>query len=197
VRKVHRGLVFVDPESGQRYRVDDPDLLLWVHCCEVDSFLTTARRAGLCLSGADADRYLAEQTRVAALVGLGPADVPTSRAALSGYFGEQRLTPQARGAARFVFWPPLPRVVELLTPARPAWLAVAGLAFALQPRWARRAYGLPGLPTTDLAASAAVAALRTGLLALPHDLRDGPHLKEARARLARAGGPARPLAALP
>jgi uncharacterized protein (DUF2236 family) len=36
VRRVHRRLRGVEPESGRGYRVDDPALLLWVHCCEVD-----------------------------------------------------------------------------------------------------------------------------------------------------------------
>lgn len=39
-----------DPETGESFRLDRPDLLLWVHCCEVDSFLTTARRARATLS---------------------------------------------------------------------------------------------------------------------------------------------------
>jgi len=44
-------------------------------------------------------------------------------------------------------------------------------------------YRLPGLPPTDLAASAAGAALRAGLLVVPEGLREGPHRKDARERL--------------
>jgi uncharacterized protein (DUF2236 family) len=73
--------------------------------------------------------------------------------------------------------------VQLGTPARPAWAAVATASFAMLPRWARRMYSLPGLPTTDLAATAAGMAFRTGLLVVPDALRAGPHLKDARARL--------------
>ena len=47
VRGIHRQLAGVEPESGQAYRVDDPHLLLWVHCCEAESFLSTAVRSGL------------------------------------------------------------------------------------------------------------------------------------------------------
>jgi uncharacterized protein (DUF2236 family) len=36
----------VEPETGRGYKVDDPDLLRWVHCTEVESFLTTYRRCG-------------------------------------------------------------------------------------------------------------------------------------------------------
>ncbi|MBA3523118.1 MAG: DUF2236 domain-containing protein, partial [Geodermatophilaceae bacterium] len=42
-------------------------------------------------------------------------------------------------------------------------------------------------PTTDLGATVAVRALRAALHALPTSLREGPHLREARGRLA---GPA-------
>ena len=55
------------------------------------------------------------------------------------------------------------------------------------PRWARRLYSLPGLPTTDVAATAAGLAFRTGLLVVPDALRAGPHLKDARRRLAALG----------
>ncbi len=164
----------------------DPDLLLWVHACEISSFLSTARRAGLRLSSADADRYVAEQTVAATLIGASAG--PGSVAELQDYCDDMRpnlvMTPQARAAARYVLLPPMPRAVLLGTPARPAWAGLATLGFALLPRWARRMYAMPGLPTTDLAATAAVAALRTGLLAVPPVLRDGPHLKAAKARVA-------------
>jgi hypothetical protein len=51
------------------------------------------------------------------------------------------------------------------------------------PRWARRLYRLPGLPTTDLAASAAGLAFRNGLLVVPGRLRHGPAVKAAYERL--------------
>ena len=51
------------------------------------------------------------------------------------------------------------------------------------PRWARRLYKLPGLPTTDAAATAAGLAFRSGLLVVPERLRHGPELKTAKARL--------------
>ena len=187
-RGIHRKLGGIEPESGRPYRVDDPHLLLWVHCCEAESFLTTAVRCGLRLSRAEQDAYYAEQLTNARLIGLSAA--PDSVAAMADYFRELqpelRVTAEARAAARFVLFPPMPTKVALGTPARPAWAALAGAGFAMLPRWARRLYRLPGLPTTDLGASAAGLALRTGLLAVPEGLRHGPHLKDARARLGRA-----------
>ncbi|MGB8652079.1 MAG: oxygenase MpaB family protein [Mycobacteriales bacterium] len=182
VRGIHRKLRGIEPESGRTYRVDDPHLLLWVHCCESESFLTTAVRSGLRLSRAQQDAYYAEQVTSARLVGL--SEAPSSVAEMADYFTsirpELRVTEAARATARFVLFPPMP---TRALPARPAWAALAGASFAMLPRWARRLYRLPGLPTTDLGASAAALALRTGLLAVPEGLRHGPHLKDARARL--------------
>ena len=67
---------------------------------------------------------------------------------------------------------------------RPAWFGLAGVGVAMLPRWARRMYRLPGLPTTDVGATAAGMALRTSLLALHEHLRHGPHYRDAMARLA-------------
>jgi uncharacterized protein (DUF2236 family) len=187
VRGIHRKLGGIEPESGQAYRVDDPELLRWVHCVEVESFLTTAIRCGLRLSRAERDAYYAEQTVGAALVGLEPAEVPGSVDAMATYFHRMqpqlKVTAEARRTAAFVLWPPMPTRVALGTPARPAWVALAGAAFAMLPRWARRLYRLPGLPTTDVAATAAGLAFRSGLLVVPERLRHGPALKEARARV--------------
>jgi uncharacterized protein (DUF2236 family) len=167
--------------------VSDPALLLWVHCVEVESFLTTAVRCGLRVSPADRDRYYAEQTVGSSLVGLDPSTVPGSVAEMATYFErlrpELRVTAEARRTAAFILWPPMPSKVSKGTPARPAWVALATAAFTMMPRWARRLYRMPGLPTTDVAATAAGLAFRSGLLVVPERLRHGPELKTARARV--------------
>ena len=187
VRGIHRRLQGVEPHSGTAYRVDDPALLRWVHCCEVESFLTTAVRCGLRLSREEQDLYYAEQTRGARLVGLDPATVPASVEQMADYFAQVRpqlrVGAEAREAARFILWPSMPALVQLGTPARPAWFALAAASFAMLPRWTRRLYSLPGLPTTDLAATAAGVAFRSGLLVVPPRLRNGPHLKAAQERV--------------
>ncbi len=188
VRGAHRGLVGIEPESGTPYQVDDPALLLWVHCCEVDSFLSTARRSGAELSDGDADGYLREQVRAAELVGIPARDVPADRADLATYFTDVapmlRATAEAKRALRFLLAPPMPTWVRVLTPARPAWGGIATLSFALLPSWARRMYRMPGVTTTDAAATAGVRALRTSLQTLPARWREGPALRAARDRLA-------------
>ena len=187
VRGIHKRLSGVEPETGTAYRVSDPHLLRWVHCVEVESFLSTAIRCGLRVSRADRDRYYAEQTVGSALVGLDPSTVPGSVDAMAEYFRlmqpELRVTAEARRTATFILWPPMPTLLARGTPARAGWVALATAAFTMLPRWARRLYRLPGLPTTDAAATAAGLAFRSGLLVVPERLRHGPELKTAKARL--------------
>ncbi len=188
VRRIHRSLTAVDPDTGRVFRLDEPDLLLWVHCAEVDSTLATARLAGVGPNARDADRYVAEQVRSAELVGVPVDMVPRTAGDLASYLADMRstlrLTPAARSAARFVLVPPMPTWVVFGTPARPAWAGVAGLALGALPGWARRMYWLPGLPTTRFAVAAGLRVLRTTTALLPPKLREGPALTDARRRLA-------------
>jgi uncharacterized protein (DUF2236 family) len=192
VRGLHASVRGRDAATGVSYRASDPELLRWVHCCEVESFLTTYQRAGGGLTPGEVDAYYAEQTRAAAVVGLNPAVVPASAAEMAAYFDRMRpelaVDRRARRVAGYVLRPPMPRWVVLTTPARPAWAGVAGLGAALLPRWARRLYRLPALPATDASATAAVRALRLAGSQAPQRYREGPHLRAARARLAASPG---------
>jgi uncharacterized protein (DUF2236 family) len=187
VRGIHQFVRGTDPVTRRAYRASDPALLTWVHVTEVDSFLTTARRGGLSLSPAAADQYVAEQARAGALLGVPPELAPHSVAQIDDYFrsvrSELQVGPAAREVARFILHPPMPRKVALLTPARPAWYGLGALAFATLPRWVRRMYGLPGLPTTDLLATASARGLRGALMQLPRRYREGPAYIAAQERL--------------
>jgi uncharacterized protein (DUF2236 family) len=193
VRAIHATVRGVLP-GGIEYAADDPQLLAWVHCCLVASFLEVLTRGGVGLTGAEQDQYIEEQVKAAMLVGLEPDEVPHDRAALLDYFRVIKpaleCTPTARRAALELVAPPMPTRVELMTPARPAWSGVAGLAFAALPPWGRRLYALPELPgaagLTDAATTVGLRTLRTtlrGVQAVVPPLREGPHLKAARARL--------------
>lgn len=188
VRGIHRRLSGVEPESGTAYRVGDPHLLLWVHCCEVDSVLAAMRASAVPLTNSEADQYVAEQVRAAKLVGLDAGTVPSSTAQLAAYFEETRpelrVTSEARRALRFVLFPPMPTVAW---PAKPVWASLATVAVGLLPGWARRLYGLPPVPSTGVAAAAAARAFRATTIRLPAAVREGPMLKAARARLAAEG----------
>jgi uncharacterized protein (DUF2236 family) len=185
IRAVHARLSTVEPNTGRTIQLSDPELLRWVHVCEAQSFLTTYQRSGGTLAAGDDDRYYAEMQQAAALVGC--SDVPRTAAEVDSYFQamqpQLRVTAEAREASRFLVNAPMPRWVALATPAKLGWWSLGGLAFALMPRWARRMYSLPGLRTTDVAASLAARGLRSAVLALPADVREGPALREARTRL--------------
>lgn len=191
VRAIHGKVRGMDPESGVSYRADDPTLLRWVHCSEVESFLTTYQRAGGHLDRDEIDRYYAEQTRAAALVGLDPTTVPATDAEMVAYFADIRdelgADRRTRELARYVLAPPMPRWVRWATPARPAWTTAAGLAVALLPPWARRMYGVFVPPLTDVAAGVGVRTLRASTALAPRNYREGPHLRAARERLAVSG----------
>jgi uncharacterized protein (DUF2236 family) len=163
-----------------------------VHVSEVESFLDTARRAGVALTGDDIDMYYAEQRRVAELVGLDPATVPGTAAAVEDYYREIRpqlaMTREAAETLVFLAAPPLPWRLGF-TPVRLAYLGVAATAFGLLPPWARRMYGMPGLPTTDLSASLSARTLRLALNALPHRVYEGPLYKAAMERAERRREP--------
>jgi uncharacterized protein (DUF2236 family) len=172
LRRLHGRLApAVDPETGRSVRVDDPELLTWVHCTEVESFLSTYRRCGGRLSTDDADRYVDEMTASARLVGLEPRHVPHTVRELEEYYRvvrpSLRVTAAARRNVLWSFAPPMPRKVSMATPARPAWVALMTLAGAMLPPWARRLYGLPGVPTTDLTATLAGRALLRTVGTLP------------------------------
>jgi len=163
--------------TGAEYRADDPQLLAWVHCCLVASFLELVTRGGLRLTGAEQDRYIAEQVRAGMLVGLEPGEVPADRTGLLDYFRVIRplleCSPVAHRAACAVVSPPRPdrQPGGPASGPRPAWTSVAGLAFATLPPWARRLYALAELPGAaglgDTAATAALRALRTTLKGVP------------------------------
>src|ERR1700727_1097965 len=98
LRKIHSSLTGVD-EQGREFRLDEPELLLWVHCGEISSYAEVARRSG-------------------EVVGLDPAIVPASLAALDDYYARVRpglhATPEAKLALRHSFTPQLPAELPAL-----------------------------------------------------------------------------------
>ena len=170
VRKVHACLTGTDAD-GSVIRLDEPDLLLWVHCGEIASYADIARRSGIRLLAGDLDRFVSEQRRSAAVVGLDPAGVPGSMAELDAYY--ERMRPQlgacdeARQALVRSFRPDIPwpfTGLKLVVPPANT------LAFASLPRWARRMYGAPGSRVTDLSTTMALQALRQATTHIPRQL---------------------------
>ncbi|MGD9794988.1 MAG: oxygenase MpaB family protein [Acidimicrobiia bacterium] len=140
VRSVHRR---VRGETADRvtYRADDPELLLWVHVAEVDSFLDAHRRYGRVeLTDAQQDAYVAEMSMVARHLGV--IDPPLDRAALAEALARFRpvlgASDQARAGARFLLKPP-----GLSLAARPAYSALLAGAVTSLPWWVRLDLRLP------------------------------------------------------
>lgn len=172
VRRLHARMTATDPRTGETFRVDEPGLLRWVHVAEVESFLTTARRAGLRLTDDEADAYYSEQLRAAELVGLDPATVPGTAAEVAEYYEairpELALTRDGAETALFLTVPPVPdtwgstplRLGLTLGPTRWMYFGIAATAIALLPPWARKLYGGLGWPTTDRSADLSVRGIR-------------------------------------
>src|SRR5258708_2875778 len=159
VRLVHARLTGIDAD-GSVIRLDEPELLLWVHCGEIASYANVASRCGMRLSAADLDQFVAEQRRSAAVVGLDPALGPGSLAELDAYY--ERMRPgiyacaQAREALLRSYLPDIPWPFTGLRLAVPP---MNTLAFASLPRWARRMYGAPGSPVTAVSTTMLLRAL--------------------------------------
>lgn len=173
-----------------RIGATDPDQLAWVHACEVDSFLVAAGYTGLSLPTEDADRYLGEQARVAAGVGVPDELIPTTADELAAFIDRMRphlaLTRPAIAAARVILVPPLPVPPRYVLPARIGWTTASSLAVGMLPDWARRMYRLPPLPGRRVATTVALRSARAGMTLLPDEWQHGPHYRAARQRAALA-----------
>jgi uncharacterized protein (DUF2236 family) len=183
LRHIHASLTGVDDE-GRVFRLDEPDLLLWVHCAEVSSLAEVARRCGMGVRQDELDAFVAEQRRSAVVVGLDAAMAPGSMRELDAYY--QRMRPQlracaeARRALRLSFTPRLPLP---LTPLRLLVPPLNVLAYASLPGWARQLYGTPGSPLTDGAVTLALRAAYEASTRIPPRLLYVPGAANARSQM--------------
>lgn len=148
VRDIHTRVRGVDPVTGLAYSAEDPALLLWIHAAMVDSILAVVRAYGRALDPAEADRYVAEMVRFAAILGVPEEDIPASTASLERYLGSVDLlqaTPAAREAMAIVLDPP-----GLDEDTRELWHDVGRVAVGSLPEWARSLYGWEMPPAEEL-----------------------------------------------
>ncbi|WP_106968301.1 oxygenase MpaB family protein [Streptomyces canus] len=193
VRKIHSMLGATDPATGERYGVDEPELLLWVHCAEIDSYLQVARRSGFRLTDEQANHYISEHRISARLVGLDPDAVPANQAEMAAYFEKIRpelaATPEAREVDDFLLRPP---THPLLVPAREVlWRRVAQLAYAALPPYAHELYGRKAPEPTTVTRQ--LRATGTLLRCVPARVRwqlPPKHILRAMARLGPGSRPA-------
>jgi uncharacterized protein (DUF2236 family) len=180
LRKIHASLTGTDTD-GTVFRLDGPEQLLWVHCAEVDSYVNICRRCGIGAAPGQLDAFVDEQRHSAALVGLDPAKVPASVAELDAYYADARHRARAVAEAKkslfMTFNPPVP---PALLPLKLVAPPVNTLAFAALPRWARKLYGAPGSPVTDVATTAALRGLYQATRIVPARLRYTPTVRNAR-----------------
>jgi uncharacterized protein (DUF2236 family) len=140
VRRIHARVRGTDAVTGRPYAASDPALLLWVHASLVDSVLAAGSLAGISLSAADSDRYVAEMVAAAELVGVPRPLVPSSVPALDLYIASVRpslrCTPAAAESMARLLDPP-----GLDQDTAEIWQDVRDAAIAVLPRWARQLYG--------------------------------------------------------
>ncbi|MEQ8716969.1 MAG: oxygenase MpaB family protein [Acidimicrobiales bacterium] len=162
VRGAHR------PVRGRSHRdrpysASHPEMAAWVHNALTDSFLAAYRHYGpRRLTEGDADRFVAEQTKVGALLDAAP--LPTTAADLSSWIVDHpdlARSPGQAEAIRFLRNPPLPLAV------RAGYAGLFAAAVATLPTELRRLLGLVDVPGAEFAGRAMVSFLRWSLGSSP------------------------------
>ncbi len=158
VRAMHRRVRGVTEEpvgrfpAGTPFAADDPDLLLWILACLVDSALVVYAKYVRTMSTAERERYWQDYRVIGRLFGLRDADMPASIREFDAYMrgmlggGDLVVTPAARELAiQIVLRPPVPIA------ARPLLELANQITVGLLPRDIRRQYGLRWDPARAVA----------------------------------------------
>ena len=148
VRKIHQRVRGTDPVTGRPYAASDPDLLIWVHAGLVDSVLAAADRYGTPVSAAEKDRYVAEMTAAAELVGVPAGRAPRSATELGAYFTAVRpeltLSPLAAESTAALL-----DAFAADLDFSDFWQQIADAAHASMPQWVKDMYGYSGESRVD------------------------------------------------
>jgi uncharacterized protein (DUF2236 family) len=183
INAVHRSVRGVDAETGKTYDALDPDLLLWVHACLVDSALLFEQLTVGALDDRGRQRFHEEQMLVAEMLLLARERIPPTVTALRAYIddvvasGDLVVTDAARAVAALFKDPP--REAEW----RPVLRAVSRWAFGTLPPRLRAQYGEPWSRAHDAMLVATLATVRTIRPALPRRFK---YIQPAEAALARS-----------
>jgi uncharacterized protein (DUF2236 family) len=180
VRRIHDHVRGIDPVTGHPYAASDPALLLWVHATFVDSLVVGCELFGTALPPAAADRYVAEMTAAAELVGIPAGMAPASLAGLRQYLSSVRpalrCTPAAAESVGYLLDPPGmdDEITEI-------WLDIREGVIGSLPAWARQLYGFPEQPPLTVARR---LEIRQALGVLDAVFLGEPGVLEARQRIA-------------
>ena len=167
INEVHRSVHGVDDVTGLPYDAFDPDLLLWVHACLVDSALRFEQLTVGRLDEEGRERFHREQMLAAELLHLSRDRIPSTVAALREWMegviesGILRVTDAARDVASMFHEPP--RGAEW----RPVLRAVSWWAFGTLPPRIRSLYGVRWDPAREVALRASLRWLRLFRPAIP------------------------------
>lgn len=153
--------------AGTPWSADDPELLLWILACLVDSAVLVFERCVRPLSAAERDAYWADQRVVGRLFGLPDDAMPATWHDFQTYMKDMLasdalvVTPTAREVGlQVVMRPPVP------LHARPLLELVNVITVGLLPGRIRRGYGLGWDPARALAVRGGAEYVRRVLLPL-------------------------------
>jgi uncharacterized protein (DUF2236 family) len=172
INLVHQEVHGVDSVTGLPYDAMDPELLLWVHACLVDSQLLFEQLTVGKLDDEGRERYHQEQMAGAELLGLDRGTIPPTVAGLRTYVdtvvasGILRVTEDTMKVARLIRNPPKD------VPWRPVLRQVAWWAFATLPDALRRQYGVGWSPLKEFRLRTSLHSLRLLRPLLPARFRE-------------------------
>ena len=167
INQVHERIHGTDPLTGLPYDALDPELLLYVHACLVESALLFERLTVGRLDAAGRQRFHEEQMLAAELVRIPRALIPPTFAELRAYLqgvydtGILRASDAARSVAALFDDPP--KDAEW----RPVLRGVSRLAFGTLPPEIRPLFGVELTAPRRVAMRATFAAMRAIRPALP------------------------------
>jgi uncharacterized protein (DUF2236 family) len=160
INEVHRSVHGIDDVTGLPYDAFDPELLLWVHACLIDSALLFERLTVGKLDDHDREQFHREQMTVAEMLALPRDRIPPTVGELRAYMEEMlrsgvlQVTDAAREVAGLFRNPP-PDATW-----RPLLRLVAWWAFASLPPPLAQQYGAPASLARIASARASLGALR-------------------------------------
>jgi uncharacterized protein (DUF2236 family) len=138
--------------AGTPWAADDPELLLWIVACLVDSAVLVYERYVTGLSAAELDAYWSDYRVIGRLFGLADTDMPATWADFKAYMndmlasGDLHVTPTAREVGiEVVLRPPVPLKV------RPLVELANFITVGLLPGGIRRGYGFSWDPARAIA----------------------------------------------
>lgn len=183
INAVHRSVRGIDGVTGLPYDAFDPDLLLWVHGCLVDSALLFEQLTVGRLDVDERERFHREQMVAAELLHLPREHIPPTVAELRAWMdgvvasGILQVTDAARDVASMFHHPP--KEAEW----RPVLHAVSWWAFGTLPPPVREQYGVRWNPAKELALRGTLRWLRTVRPAIPSRYRHIMPAQEAARRV--------------